>query len=47
MIQLCIVLSKEFLRRASGIAGVYVPSLYAPRYEENGDFRGTERLDKH
>ncbi len=37
---------KEFLRRASGIAGVYVPSLYAPRYEENGDFRGTERLDE-
>ena len=37
---------KEFLRRASGIAGVYVPSLYAPRYEENGDFRGMERLDE-
>ena len=37
---------KEFLRRAAGISGIYVPSLYAPRYEGNGDFHGMERLDE-
>ena len=34
---------KGFLRRAAGIPGVYVPSLYAPRYVA-GDFSGMERL---
>ncbi len=37
---------KGFLHRAAGIAGIYVPSLYQPVYEENGDFRGMERLDE-
>lgn len=35
-----------FLRRAAGISGIYVPSLYVPRYDENGDFCGMERLDE-
>ena len=34
-----------FLRRAAEIPGVYVPSLYAPRYDENGTFLGMERHD--
>lgn len=37
---------KEFLRRAVGISGIYVPSLYAPRYDAAGDFCGMERLDE-
>ena len=37
---------REFLRRAAGIPSVYVPSLYAPRYDADGDFCGMERLDE-
>ena len=34
-----------FLRRAAGIAGVYVPSLYAPEYAADGAFTGLRVLD--
>ncbi len=34
-----------FLRRAAGIAGVYVPSLYAPEYATDGAFTGLRVLD--
>lgn len=33
------------LRTLAGIPGVYVPSLYAPRYEVDGTFAGMDRLD--
>ena len=34
-----------FLRRAAGIAGVYVPSFYAPEYAADGAFTGLRVLD--
>ncbi len=34
-----------FLRRAAGIAGVYVPSFYAPEYAADGAFAGLRVLD--
>ncbi len=33
------------LRALAGISGVYVPSLYRPRYEADGTFAALERLD--
>ena len=33
---------REFLRRAIGLSGIYVPSLYEPCYDANGDFCGWE-----
>ena len=36
---------RGFLRRAAGIAGVYVPSLYAPEYAADGAFTGLRILD--
>ncbi|MCL4425647.1 MAG: TIGR03960 family B12-binding radical SAM protein [Firmicutes bacterium] len=33
---------REFLRRAAGIPGVYVPSFYSVRYREDGRVAGTE-----
>ena len=35
----------DFLRRAAGIGGVYVPSLYEPEYDENGLFRAVHPRD--
>ena len=29
---------REFLHRAAGLAGIYVPSFYKPRYDTKGDF---------
>ncbi|MGZ3431517.1 MAG: TIGR03960 family B12-binding radical SAM protein, partial [Candidatus Limnocylindrales bacterium] len=34
------------LRALAGIAGVYVPSLYRPRYEADGTFAALDRLDE-
>ncbi len=36
---------EEVLRRCAQISGVYVPSLYAPRYDENGILRAVEPLN--
>ena len=36
---------RGFLRRAAGIAGVYVPSFYAPEYAADGAFTGLRVLD--
>ena len=36
---------RGFLRRAAGIAGVYVPSFYAPEYAADGAFAGLRVLD--
>ena len=35
----------EFLRRAAGIQGVYVPSLYVPEYGEDGTLRAMHAMD--
>ena len=35
-----------FLRRAARISGVYVPSIYEPRYDGDGNFSGMEKLDE-
>jgi len=35
----------DALRSLAAIPGVYVPSLYLPRYEEDGRFDGLDRLD--
>lgn len=35
---------KGFLRRVAGISGVYVPSLYEPCYDGDGNYSGMKRL---
>ena len=35
-----------FLRRVANVAGVYVPSFYAPEYDETGMFTGLRVLDE-